>query len=53
MNVSAKSFAKPSDPTSVPSIGSISFSTGTDSPVSELSCDFKLIASINLKSADT
>ena len=38
-------------PTSVFSIFSILFSTGTDSPVSELSCDFKFTASITLKSA--
>ena len=40
-------------PTSSPSIASVSFSTGTDSPVKELSCDFKFAASIILKSADT
>ena len=40
-------------PISSPSIASIDFSTGTDSPVNELSWDFKFTASIILKSADT
>ena len=40
-------------PISVPSIAIISFSTGTDSPVSELSWAFKLTASTILKSAET
>ena len=38
-------------PISFPSIFSVIFSTGTDSPVSDASCDFKFTASIILKSA--
>ena len=38
-------------PISLPSIASISFSTGTDSPVKADSCDFKFTDSITLKSA--
>ena len=40
-------------PISSPLIGSAFFSTGMDSPVKELSCDFRLTASIILKSAET
>ena len=38
-------------PVSVSLIISVFFSTGTDSPVRDASCDFKFIASIILKSA--
>ena len=38
-------------PTSVSSITSGVFSTGTDSPVNDDSCDFRFTASITLKSA--
>ena len=38
-------------PVSLFSIVSVFFSTGTDSPVSELSCAFKFTASIILRSA--
>ena len=40
-------------PISFSSIASAIFSTGTDSPVNDDSCDFKFTASTNLKSAGT